>query len=278
MLGIILFILISIILIVIVLIAEKLFVMSHRQEINMKKRSRVLFVLATVLAAAILSFGVLIYKTEYEKRIIQTYDSGKHQLIIYEIGEPGFPFGSSKCRLVLLQNGQKIDSIDFHVANDGKHIDEGNFDVRWIDEGISVNVNGEEQEDKVYVLYFEESRLHVLDVPQEFRANFIEWEKDGFRAIVCDPLDNTVFPNGAEVTVVFTEGTYLIDIDGTVVTYKQSRSLFEPSISKKLDWVEGMVIQIEFSGYEGFNRDNGYKNMATGLRIENVDVIAISVD
>ncbi len=252
--------------------------MFHKKEIDMKKRAKVLFALRAVLATVILAAGVLIYKTEYEKRIIQKDDNGKHQLIIYEIGEPGFPFGGSKCRLVLKRSGQQIDRIDFCVSNDGKHIKSENFDVNWLDEGVSVTVNGEEQEDKVYVLYFEESRLYVLDAPQEFKANFIRWEKDGFRAVVCDPMDNEVFPKGAEVTVVFTEGTYLIDLDGTVVKYKPDRSLFDPSISKKLDWVEGMVIQIQFTAYEGFNRDNGYKNKATGLRIENVDVIAVESD
>ncbi|MBQ6654620.1 MAG: hypothetical protein IJM79_03755 [Erysipelotrichaceae bacterium] len=243
----------------------------------MKKGSVILPVMGSLLLVVVLAIGFLIYKTEYARTLIGTYDNGNRQLTISEIGEPGFPFGSSQCRLVLNEGGRLADSMDFSVANDGKRLSEEAFEVSWLANGVSVTVHGEEQEDRTYVLYSASEGIQMLTQPQLLHANFIEWVRDGFRAEVCDPMDNTVFPDGAQLTVIFTEETYFIDLDGSV-TYYPGKSLFEPSISRKLKWVEGMVIEIEIIACEDYVKDNGFRNRVIGRRIENVDVIVVDLD
>ena len=243
----------------------------------MNKRDTVLVILVIVLLVLFAAFGLFIYKIEYARTLIGTYEDGSRQLLVYEIGEPGFPFGNSHCRLALKQDGREVDMIDFSVANDGKRMAPEDFEVLWLAEGVSVIVHGEEQEDRTYVLYSQEERMHILPQSQLLHANFIEWVRDGFRAVVCDPIENTVFPDGAELTVSFTEGTYFIDLDGTVVSYP-GHSLFDRSVSRQLKWVEGMVIEIEIVAYEDYVQDNGFRNRAAGGRIENVDVIVVDAD
>ena len=260
------------------LVREKRYVRNHRQDVDLRKRSAVLWILRSVLLALLIAAGFLIYKADYEKKEIGTYDRETASLVIYEIGAPGFPFGDSACRLVLKQDGKQVGRMDFSLANDGKRPDEGNFSVVWREDGVAVTASGEEQEDRTYVLYFEGAGTHVLDAPQEFRANLISWGDNSFRVIVCDPMENTVFPDGAQLTVDFDEGTYFIDLDGSVTRFDPDRKFYEPTVGRKLKWVEGMVLQIEFTAFEGYSDGNGFYNHAAGKRIENVDVIAIPVE
>ena len=76
----------------------------------------------------------------------------------------------------------------------------------------------------------------------------------------------------------FTEETYFIDLDGSVTEYHPHRTLFGRPIGKKLGWVEGMVLQIEFNACTDYSEGNGFGNRALGGRIENVDVIVVYED
>lgn len=259
------------------LIKEYLFVRSHRQEINMKKRTTVLSVFGSIILIFVTASGWFIYKADFEKSEIEIHNKGSYRLTIYQIGAPAFPFGDGRCRFVLNKDDKRIDEMEIRLANDGKWPDEDNFDVEWNADSVSITAHGEEQEDKTYVLYFDSS-MYVLDKPQILNANFDGWDDDGFWAIVCDPLDNDIFPDGAKLKVLFNEDTYIIDIDGSVTYYDPDRKLFEPKIGNKLNWSEGMVIQIEFTAYKGYVQDNGYHNLAAGRKIENVDVIVIDAD
>jgi hypothetical protein len=257
------------------LILEKRYAKTHAQQIDHKKRNMVLAVLRGILLLFLIAAGFLIYKTEYEPKEIGVYDRKPYSLAIYHVGEPGFPFGTSDCRLTLSRDGRRISTMDVTLHNDGKNPDTENFIVEWREDRVCVTVRGEEQEDTLCTLYFDGEGMRPLDAPQEFRANLIRWEKDGLRVQICDPMDNTVFPDGAELTVRFTEGTYFIDLDGSVTEYHPHRSLFERTVGKKLGWVEGMVLQIGFSACADYSEGNGFGNRALGGRIENVDVIVV---
>ncbi len=278
MLGIILILFILVPAVPIALIREKRYVKVHLNEVNMKARFWVMTVMRCLLLAVVIAAGYFIYKTGYEKHEIDVYQKDEYQLVISKIGVPDFPFGQSYCRLTLLEDGKKIDEIDITLQNDGKQPDEENFTVSWIKQGVSVTAHGEEQDDVIYVLYFDKDLMNVLEKPQTFNANFIEWVNDGMRVSVCDSLDNAVFPNGAQLTIRFDEDTCFIDLDGSTVKFNPHRSFFEPKVSRKLKWVEGMVLQIEFTDYQDFIEGNGYRNLAIGRKIENVEVIAVDVD
>ncbi len=271
------YILAAIILIPVALLREYLFTRSHRKDIDMKKRTVVLSALGIITLTIVTAVGWFVYKTDYEKSEINTYDNGSYQLKIYQVGTPVFPYGEGKCMFILNKDGKKIDEMDIWLANDGKWPDTANFDVSWNKDSVSITAHGEEQEDRTYVLYYGKS-IYVLEEPHQLRANFISFNSDGLRAVVCDPMDNDVFPKDAQLTVMFNEDTYIIDLDGSVTCYDPDRKLFEPEIGKKFRWSEGMVIQIEFTAYQGYNRDNGFRNLAIGRRIENVDVIAVDAE
>ena len=120
---------------------------------NMKKRSRILTILGIILLVFVIGIGYFIYRTEYKKTLICSSAKEQYRLDIYQLGEPDFPFGKSDCRLVLLKDNNKVDSIDVSVKNDGKQLYEDNFTVKWEDDRVSVTVHGEEQEDMTYVLF-----------------------------------------------------------------------------------------------------------------------------
>ena len=198
MMKIFLILLLLIVLCPLLLILEKRYAKTHAEQIDHKKRNAVLAVLRGILLLFLTAAGFLIYKTEYEPKEIGVYDREPYRLVIYHVGEPGFPFGTSDCRLVLSRDGRRTGSMDITLHNDGKNPDTENFIVEWREDLVCVTVRGEEQEDTLCTLYFDGEGMRPLDTPQEFRANLIRWEKDGLRVQICDPMDNTVFPDGAQ--------------------------------------------------------------------------------
>lgn len=124
----------------------------------MKKISKKILII--IIACVVLLCGGiagLIYKINYKQTAIKTsyYSDNAYELTIYEIGEPDFPFGSSHCRFVLLDGEKEISSTDFEVQNDGKNLNDSNFDISWSNKGAKIIVNGEEQEDTVYYINFD---------------------------------------------------------------------------------------------------------------------------
>ena len=116
----------------------------------MKRKHGVLFyLLITVAVIGVACFGYLKYRTDYALEEITSSKSPdqKHELVIYQVGTPGFPFGSGTCRLVLKQGKKKLASEDVEMANDGKWPDEENFAVEWLDDEVRVTVMGEEMDD-----------------------------------------------------------------------------------------------------------------------------------
>ncbi len=277
MLGIVIFFLAAIILTPVAVIREKLYVRNHREQINMKKRAIVLWSLRSIVLIIVVALGLFIYKTGYEKTELGSYEKDDHKLIIWHVGVPDFPFGQSYCRLELDKDGKKIDEMDFTLQNDGKWPDSENFTVFWQDDRVVITAHGEEQDDKTYVLFLNENSMRELSKPIRLHANLIDWNDDSFTVQVCDAMDNGIFPDGGQLTVEFGEGTYFIDLDGSRTDYIAQRKLFEPTVAKKLKWVEGMVLDIEITAYQDFVADNGFHNRAKAGRIENVDVIAVDV-
>lgn len=103
------------------------------------------------------SLGAILYKTEIERNEIEAYmsDDGEHELVIYQIGEPDWSFGSTHCRFVLSSENKIISEYNFLISNDGAPARSSNFAVNWYDDRVVIIVNGEEQRDEAYNLFFD---------------------------------------------------------------------------------------------------------------------------
>ncbi len=109
-----------------------------------------------LLIICVMGAGFL-YKIDYKKTEIKSSvsDDKNYTLTVYEIGEPEFAFGSANCRFVLKNNDKKISTLDFEIRNDGGWALPQNVDIKWQDNCAVAYVNGEEQEDTIYYLYFD---------------------------------------------------------------------------------------------------------------------------
>lgn len=101
--------------------------------------------------------GIILYRVEFEKTELETYLSPDqaHQLVIYQIGEPDWPFGPAHGRFVLREGYKTVSQYNFSVANDGGSAHSGNFSVHWQEDRVCIVVNGEEQRDVTYQLFFD---------------------------------------------------------------------------------------------------------------------------
>lgn len=123
----------------------------------MKKFLKIfLVVFLIVIIIAGIGTAKFVYETDYKKTEIKSScsDDNSYKLTVYEIGEPDFPFGSAHCRFILLNGKKEISSTDFEIYNDGGAALESNFDISWNSDGAEITVNGEEQKDRIYYIYF----------------------------------------------------------------------------------------------------------------------------
>lgn len=129
----------------------------------MKKTTKIAIIaLGTIILLIIIIAGIT-YKTTYSKTEVKTEvealisNDNKYKLIIYEIGEPDWPFGSTHCRFVLYNDGEKVNELNFDIRNDGGRARRENFNVQWNADNVLIVVRGKEQKDISYYLYFDGS-------------------------------------------------------------------------------------------------------------------------
>lgn len=106
-----------------------------------------LFILGSVLMIFLLAaFGGFIYKAEYQPHEIAVYvsDDQAHRLVVEQLGDPEFPFGDTKCRVMLTDGDRKINAAEVLVANDGTDARPDNFTVSWGGNYVSVVARGDE--------------------------------------------------------------------------------------------------------------------------------------
>ncbi len=122
----------------------------------MKRRKGILLAagLAVLLCAAVL--GVR-WRTQYKRTEILSVQSGdsSRTLTVYMVGEPEFPYGSTRGLIVLSHGGERTAQVSFSVQNDGANLRAEDFDEVWSEDGVSVTVRAAEQEACVYTLYFD---------------------------------------------------------------------------------------------------------------------------
>ncbi len=126
--------------------------------------TRVIIISISVMFFACLLFGAwalgrqwgrLEYQTQGRKIpvLVQTSPSHFFELVIYQIGDPEFPFGCTHCRYELYSARKLVNGLNFSVANDGRVVHENNFNVEWEPNAVVIRVSGEEQQDIYYRLY-----------------------------------------------------------------------------------------------------------------------------
>lgn len=123
----------------------------------MRKRRGCLSAAAVCLVLTAVLIGGIAYRTSWAKTEVVTSssDDGRYTLIVYMIGEPEWPFGSTHCRFDLMEGPRRIVKYPFSVQDDGAAAHEGNFRIVWYADSVRITASGSEQEDREYVLRFD---------------------------------------------------------------------------------------------------------------------------
>lgn len=114
-----------------------------------------------VLLALIITFfllsGIFIYDTRYKITEIDSSvaPDGIHTLIFQAVGEPDWPFGPSRARVILKDGKKEICHRDFIVLNDGATLHKDNWHTTWQADRVIATISGEEQKDDHYVFSFD---------------------------------------------------------------------------------------------------------------------------
>lgn len=113
----------------------------------MKKTAKVLLVIETIVILIALGLGYFHFQTEKAETEVyrQSSEDGSQTVVIYEVGEPDWPFGSAHYKVYGPSN------FDVDVADDGGR---GQFMVDWKECSVIITFSGSEQEDAVYELPF----------------------------------------------------------------------------------------------------------------------------
>lgn len=123
---------------------------------------RVLLGMFGILLALFLCFCLMFcYVTMVHVTTIDSSSSpdGKYSVVFQEKGQ-SFGFGPAACRLVLKKGKKIVAKESFLIANDGKVITEDRWTVTWKTDHVEVIINGEEQPDREYDLYFDGTTGH----------------------------------------------------------------------------------------------------------------------
>lgn len=111
------------------------------------KIGTVLLITETIILLLIFLLGCLLFKANQEETEVyrQSSEDGNQTVVIYEVGEPDWPFGRAHYQI--------YGPSDFYVdvSDDGGS---GEFTVEWEENSVIITFSGSEQEDAVYELPF----------------------------------------------------------------------------------------------------------------------------
>ncbi len=106
-----------------------------------------------IIGAIVLSIITIII-IDHIPKTVASEEHSTYTVELQRTSSPGFPFGSQDGRIVLKSDSKKICKVDFVLSNDGKSMDEYNWNVKWETDKVVVTIMGEEQSDEVYILYY----------------------------------------------------------------------------------------------------------------------------
>lgn len=100
------------------------------------------------------------------------------------------------------------------------------------------------------------AHLEIINV------ELVEWQSDGFKAVVVDTGNSSIFPSGAKLTVIFRENnTEIVIDDGSSYGYGEIQT-------SDIEWPAGSIIEIGFGVYEKYDANRGYENKVYAYRVE----------
>ena len=72
----------------------------------------------------------------------QSSPDNRYSVSLYQVGDPEWPFGDVKAKLVLYDSKSNvIDKEDFELANDGGHVKAGNIvEVVWLENHVEIHM------------------------------------------------------------------------------------------------------------------------------------------
>ena len=115
----------------------------------------------------------------------------------------------------------------------------------------------------VIILHQDEPELLTTEGHLEIiNVELVEWQSNGFKAVVADTGNSSIFPAGAELTVIFRENnTEIVIDDGSSYGYGEIQT-------SDIEWPAGSIIEIGFGVYEKYDANRGYENKVYAYRVE----------
>ena len=115
----------------------------------------------------------------------------------------------------------------------------------------------------VIILHQDESELLTTGGHLEIiNVELTEWQSDGFKSVVVGTGNSSIFPTGAELTVVFREHhTEIVIDDGRSYGYGEIQT-------SDIEWPVGSIIEVSFGVYEKYDADREYENKVYAYRVE----------
>lgn len=100
----------------------------------------ILATVVAILAAVVCFISIVVYHEEFKKKEVyrQTSPDGEYTVVLYQVGQPEWPFGAVKAEIRLLNANRKtLDQESIEIHTDGGQL-HGFFveEVRWCDEAV----------------------------------------------------------------------------------------------------------------------------------------------
>lgn len=151
----------------------------------MKKWKIAVIVITSLIAVFIVR---MVYISEFKKVTIvdSSSENGKYELIVQKVGEPEFPFGSAKGRLLLVGEDGIVSKYDFTVANDGCPLMAEQIMFFWHDNSVDVLLSGGEQQDELVKLFYS-GKIETQEMTTHYGKETIETnlsESEGYIFII----------------------------------------------------------------------------------------------
>ena len=130
--------------------------------------------LIIIIALLMVLVGGVIYTVKYKIHDIDSKLSpdGTSELILQQVGDPDWPFGSTHARVILKNGNNIITKYKFDVHNDGANISKGSWNVDWNEDSVECVLYGEEQSDQLYRIFFDGSNTESRSLDTHYGANY----------------------------------------------------------------------------------------------------------
>lgn len=104
---------------------------------------------------------------------------------------------------------------------------------------------------------------YILLQEDELYVKLVEWQGEGFKAIVTDPGTNSIFPDKAQLTVIFDEDSEIQLSNGELFHYDADKPNAEA-----VGWESGTIVKVRFLKYVNYLEGNYYYNQLFASHVE----------